>query len=408
MLKQEELTALVRKAQSMDPDAMNRLFEENRDPIYYFALKTLQDPHAAEDVTQEAMIDILRNLEKLKDPAAFRAWSKEIVYRRCLHHIKKTPEVLVSEDEDGHSVFDTLEEEKADFIPDAAMESKEFQQTIHDMINSLPAEQRAAILLYHFENMSIREIAYVQHVPENTVKSRLNYGRKSIKQAVEGYEKKHGVKLHSVAILPLLGWILVKEAGGISMSATAAAATAGGVATATGVTVAATSTATATATTATATTAGTALSTKIIAGIAAAGILVGGAVAVVNMDWNKDSGYVQEEANPYEAVCGVYEGSYFPSQGETGLTLTIDQNEDGEYYGIFTFYNLDGKTNSKEGEYITSVVYDEETETYTFQGTEWVNHPSLYYFVDLVGKLEGDTLSGTEPTKFSLTKIEDR
>ena len=405
MLKREELTALVRKAQTMDPDAMNRLFEESRDPIYYFALKTLQDPTTAEDVAQDAMIDIFRNLEKLQDPAAFQAWSKEIVYRRCLHHIKKTPEVTVAEDEDGHSIFDTLEEEKTEFIPDAAMESKEFQQTIHNMINALPPEQRSAILLYHFENMSVREIAYVQHVPENTVKSRLMYGRKAIRQAVEGYEKKNGVKLHSVAILPLLAWLLVKEAATVSMPAAATTAVAGGVAAATGVTLAATA---ATTTTTAATAAGTALSTKIIAGIAAAGVLVGGAVAAVTIDWNQDSGYVEEQADPYEEICGVYEGSYFPSQGETGLTLTIDQNENGEYYGVFTFYSLEGRSNSKSGEYLTTVVYDEETETYTITGTQWVEHPSLYTFVDLTGKLEGDTFSGTDPTEFSLKKIEDR
>ena len=44
----------------------------------------------------------------------------------------------------------------------------------------------------------------VQGVSEGTVKSRLNYGRKTIKQSVEEYEKKTGVKLHSVGVVPLL------------------------------------------------------------------------------------------------------------------------------------------------------------------------------------------------------------
>lgn len=55
--------------------------------------------------------------------------------------------------------------------------------------------------------MSVKEIAEVQGVTEGTVKSRLNYGRKSIKQAVEGYEKKNGVKLRCVGVIPLLLWL---------------------------------------------------------------------------------------------------------------------------------------------------------------------------------------------------------
>ena len=55
--------------------------------------------------------------------------------------------------------------------------------------------------------MSVKEIAEVQGVTEGTVKSRLNYGRKSIKQAVEGYEKKNGVKPRCVGAIPLLLWL---------------------------------------------------------------------------------------------------------------------------------------------------------------------------------------------------------
>lgn len=280
MLKREDLTRLVQKAQNMDPDAMNALFEECRDPIYYFALKTVQNADLAEDITQEAMIDIFRNLEKLKDPTAFQAWSREITYRQCLHHIKKTPETVVSEDEDGHSIFDTLEEENAAFIPDAAMENEDFRKTVHAMINELPAEQRAALLLFHFDDLSIKEIAQIQGVSENTVKSRLNYARKAVKSSVETYEKKNGIKLRSFAVAPFLAWLLVAEASAATLPAAAAATAAAGITTATGVTLSAasgTSGAVGAGTAAAAATkAAVPLAVKITAGVAAAGIVAGG------------------------------------------------------------------------------------------------------------------------------------
>ena len=348
MLKREELTALVRKAQTMDPDAMNRLFEESRDPIYYFALKTVQNPEAAEDIAQEAMIDIFRNLEKLKDPAAFQAWSREITYRQCLHHMKKTPDLLVSEDEDGYSIFDTLEEENTDFIPDAAMESKDFQKTIHNMVNSLPAEQRAAILLHHFEGLSVKEIAQVQGVSANTVKSRLFYGRKAIKSSVEDYEKKNGIKLHSFAIAPFLAWLFAKEVSATAMPAAAAATTASGI----GVAAAASTATTATAATATvAAKASIPLLAKVAAGIAAVGVAVGGVAAAMGLFAGESKGPRYESA--YMEIYGEsdrFQKSFEAVIGdECAQYIQTDGNE--------AYHASDPETNLLEGCDVQKILY---------------------------------------------------
>ena len=109
--------------------------------------------------------------------------------------------------------------------------------------------------------MSVREIAEIQELSEGTVKSRLNYARKSIKGAVEEYEKKNGIKLHAIPFFPLFDW-LFKGAFEGALPAAKAAALAEGVSAATGVTVTAT---TATATTAAVTTAATASITAKIA-----------------------------------------------------------------------------------------------------------------------------------------------
>lgn len=70
------------------------------------------------------------------------------------------------------------------------------------MIDTLSAEQRMCVLMFHFENMSISEIAQTMNCSENTVKSRLNYGRKNLKVKVEELQKK-GYRLYSVAPIPM-------------------------------------------------------------------------------------------------------------------------------------------------------------------------------------------------------------
>jgi len=133
--------------------------------------------------------------------------------------------------------------------------------------------------------MKTREIAETLQVSEGTIKSRLNYARKAIKEGVQAYEKQ-GIKLYGLSPIPFIGYFLGKAAAGVSApitaSAIASAATAATTA-ATATAATAATTATATAATATAATAGgfaafaATVVGKVVIGIAAA-VVLGGAV----------------------------------------------------------------------------------------------------------------------------------
>ena len=69
-------------------------------------------------------------------------------------------------------------------------------------------------------------------------------------------------------------------------------------------------------------------------------------------------------------MVGVYEGSYFASQGETGLTLTVYE-ENGGYRALFDFYNLPGRTNAKEGSYTMDVTVTDQG-AFRFDADQWV------------------------------------
>ena len=104
-------------------------------------------------------------------------------------------------------------------------------------------------------------------------------------------------------------------------------------------------------------------------------------------------------------LVGVYEGSYFASQGETGLTLTVYE-ENGGYRALFDFYNLPGRTNAKEGSYTMDVTVTDQG-AFRFDADQWVEKPSGYRLLDLEGTLQGEVLSGDSPTPFSITKCSD-
>ena len=202
-MEQEKLVSLVKGAQSGDAASFEELFETFYNDVYYFALKTVKEESLACDITQEAFIEIFNTIQNLKEPAAFVAWMRRITYHQCTRYFKKKKDVLVDEDEDGNTMFDSLADDDAGAIPSEVLEKEDFRKTILSMIDTLSEEQRSAIFLYYFDELSIAQIAEIQGVSEGTVKSRLNYARKAMKKSVEEYEEKTGTKLHGISVLGL-------------------------------------------------------------------------------------------------------------------------------------------------------------------------------------------------------------
>lgn len=263
-----KLTSLVLAVQQGDHQAADELFTAVHQGLYYYISKTVNDPELAQDLLQETFMEIYQTIGDLKEPAAFLKWSRQIAYHKCTAYNRKTRDITVDENEDGQSIFDTIEEDRTEFIPDEALDKEDLKQTIHAMIAELPMEQRSAIMLRYFDEISVKEIAEIQGVSEGTVKSRLNYARKSIQKSVEEYEKKNGIKLHCVGAIPLLLWLFREYAVANNISL---AATAGSAAT----TVAAEGVKTG------AKIAGKLAAKKLIAGITAAAVVAGGATAAV-------------------------------------------------------------------------------------------------------------------------------
>lgn len=328
-MDREKLTDLVRSAQQGDSNAVSGLYEATYQDIYYFILKNVSgDTQLAEDLTQDTYMEILDSIGKLQEPGAFTAWSHQIAYHKCTAYFRKRHELLADENEDGQTIFDTIEEDRAEFIPDEALDQEDLKKTLLAMLQELPQEQRSAIMLRYYKELSVKEIADIQGVSENTVKSRLNYGRKAVKQAVESYEKKSGIKLHSVAILPLLLWLFRQQAisAGVSITTKTATATIGaGAASSGGATAAGT----------VAKTAGKFAAKKLIAGITAAAVVTGGITAGILL--NQDDGPHREERSMTWVGYGDCGKSRFR---EDRAELVLEVFEEDEIKGTFTCSGL--------------------------------------------------------------------
>lgn len=365
-MQKENLSFLVSKAQSGDSQALNDLFTETYNDVYYFALKTVKDETLAADVTQETFVAVFQNISTLNDPIAYPAWSRQITYRHCLQYLKKqNREVAVDENEDGSNLFDIIEEDRTEFIPEENLDKEDFKKTILDMVDSLPEEQRTAVILYYYDELSIKEIAEIQGVTEGTVKSRLNYARKAIKASVESYEKKHNVKLHCAGVLPLLLWLFASDFGASTMPAATVQTVASGVTTATGTTLSLSSLVKSGAKVV------WSLWQKIVAGLVATAVAIGGTVAVVNFVNKPDGSDLQSE----KADVQIW-------QGQGGINIGLNLSDENEF--ILEVAQMD--EDSIEGT-LTVNVADGSSYQRGFKGTgraaEMLHAGSTFYDVTL-------------------------
>ncbi|MBR2730656.1 MAG: sigma-70 family RNA polymerase sigma factor [Clostridia bacterium] len=281
-LNTQQLSELVRKLQSGDGAAFNEIYEATRQPAYFTALKIAKNEQDAEDILQEAYIQLLDKINTLENPDTFIAWFNRIVANKAKDFLKKKNPLLFKDAEAEQFYTEEQEDDDRDFIPEDSMDKTELRREMMRIIDGLNDDQRACILLYYYDEMPVKEIAASLDVSESAVKSRLFHARKEIKAQVEALAKQNKA-LFGVAPMPLVIWAL-KSAGAAAAASSAAsgaaAATLAAVTATAGGAAAATATGTAASAGAAAAKAvGAGLAQKLIAGLLAVTLIGGGTIA---------------------------------------------------------------------------------------------------------------------------------
>lgn len=203
----------IRLAQSGSAEAFERLYSETVKKAYFVVKRILvgYPEEEVEDVLQDAYIAVYNNLASYSS-GNFQGWVDVIAANRAKNFLKKKKPVLFTEMESDDPDAKELEFEDTsiEFQPEEQVDYSETKRLVMEIIDGLPEEQRLSVVLYYFDEMSVKDIALACECSENTVKSRLNYARKSIKTKVEDLEKK-GTKLYCLPIIPFLYWLLRQE-----------------------------------------------------------------------------------------------------------------------------------------------------------------------------------------------------
>lgn len=196
----KELKDAVERMQAKDETAFATFYEQTYSYVYAKAKYVMHDEEDALDLTQETYIQAYKGIGTLVDVNNVYAWLGGIVYRQGMRIFNKKKELLTGEEQDY--LFEEMESDEA--TPEQTVEQQATADIVKGMIEELPELQRMAVLAFYYDNMKIDDIARVCECSSNTIKSRLNYAKKFLKEKVEAHEKQNRYKLCSVSPAILL------------------------------------------------------------------------------------------------------------------------------------------------------------------------------------------------------------
>jgi RNA polymerase sigma factor (sigma-70 family) len=157
----EEIGArTVLRAQRGDPRALDELLRKLMPYLGRICGAIALD--RGDDALQETMIAVMRHIGSVRDPAAIRGWARQIAVREAMRQAARTEPIpldpAVLEGTRGGSQTETAVD-------------------VRDALSSMSPDQRAVLVLQHFEGLTEEEMAEVLGVAAGTVKSRLNRAR---------------------------------------------------------------------------------------------------------------------------------------------------------------------------------------------------------------------------------------
>jgi RNA polymerase sigma-70 factor (ECF subfamily) len=178
-----------------DIAAFTTLVDQYKQMVYRLAVQVTKNHEDAMDVMQETFIKVYRSIHKFRMDSSFETWLYRIVVNLSLNALKKHNRL----NEKKYSLEDVENSKKLDNLaatsaviqdrsnPHVEVEKRELREAVGKAVASLPLHQRTVVILHEFEGLTHSQIASVMGCSEGTIRSRLHYARKRLKELLRPY-----------------------------------------------------------------------------------------------------------------------------------------------------------------------------------------------------------------------------
>ncbi|MFF7299396.1 RNA polymerase sigma factor SigM [Streptomyces sp. NPDC008265] len=157
-----------------DTEAFGEIVRRHRDRLWAVALRTLGDREEAADAVQDALVSAYRAAGSFRGESAVTTWLHRITVNACLDRARKASSRRTAPLDDTERLETLLEPHES---AEAPAEREELHRQLLAALSTLPADQRAALVLVDMQGYPVAEAARILDVPTGTVKSRCARGR---------------------------------------------------------------------------------------------------------------------------------------------------------------------------------------------------------------------------------------
>jgi RNA polymerase sigma-70 factor, ECF subfamily len=171
---------LIARAQGGDEAAFAALFEAHKRRVYSLCLRMVSDPTEAEDLSQEAFLQVFRKLSTFRGESAFSTWLHRLVVNVVLMHLRKKGLQQVSLDEVDSSQEEPVKREYGD--DDRRLMGSVDRINLDRAIAELPPGYRAVFVLHDVEGYEHNEIAQIMSYSVGNSKSQLHKARLKLRE----------------------------------------------------------------------------------------------------------------------------------------------------------------------------------------------------------------------------------
>ncbi len=165
--------------------------------VFNLAYKFVGKHDEAEDLTQDIFLKIFKALATFDRRANFQTWLISVSRNLCIDHyrsVRKERETIARDVDPG-----TLTPAASDPGPLRALERRDLKELVRQGLERLPRPLRTAVILRDLHELSYQEIADQLHVPEGTVKSRINRGRLELARQIRRLQERQALAVSAAA-----------------------------------------------------------------------------------------------------------------------------------------------------------------------------------------------------------------
>lgn len=168
---------IIERLKAGDNEAVDLLYGKYGNQALRTAALITSDIYGAEDVVQEAFIKCITSINSLKNPDSFKSWFYRILTRIAWRYTKKKSNCILVDDI-------TVYADQS--VSDEYFKNEKYSQ-LYEEINRLNYKLKTTVILFYFNNMTIKEIASSMGCLEGTVKSRLFTAKRKLRDSVRRY-----------------------------------------------------------------------------------------------------------------------------------------------------------------------------------------------------------------------------